>query len=551
MYGSMVICDRLWRIVGVMLICSAYGVLCGGEVSAFSLPLDAKKTRMLQIDIALSSVFEYHTRNLQFQRPAHAYQYMDLRNKLDLNVQMDQYRLGGRLDTYNFFADSVPCPESFPDCKSRYLPEKIYLSVRKANFDFTAGDFYLTLGRGIALSIRKVDEFGIDNTLRGARLSFDDGAFRATVAGGFVNPTNFDPIQETLLPDTNDFIFASHASQRFGDLLTLGAQYVWFNFAPQADESGASRQGDVRIFYTHIAGGSVQFDRLWQRLDVYFEGNGLLQRYGLQDTTGYALYSSINAYLFPVTLRFEAQWNRHFAVQPDWRTKYRSSTRLDLPTIETPPLSYINPPSMDREDLDHLGDTSNVRGLRLRLDYTLPSREMVLYLNYMLRVGFAETIGIEPLYIHHIYAGMEYRSAAISLNTSLGWRETIHHPNWRVFHIDGDLSYQFLPRHSANLKAKYSWNGKEEHQYHLFDAQIGYAFSKIASLAVLLSYSDEDMREGINKFYVAAELQVFLFGYGSVKLLYGAMRGGLQCISGMCRVLPPFEGFRTELSLRF
>jgi hypothetical protein len=59
------------------------------------------------------------------------------------------------------------------------------------------------------------------------------------------------------------------------------------------------------------------------------------------------------------------------------------------------------------------------------------------------------------------------------------------------------------------------------------------------------------MREGINKFYVAAELQVFLFGYGSVKLLYGAMRGGLQCISGMCRVLPPFEGFRTELSLRF
>jgi len=29
------------------------------------------------------------------------------------------------------------------------------------------------------------------------------------------------------------------------------------------------------------------------------------------------------------------------------------------------------------------------------------------------------------------------------------------------------------------------------------------------------------------------------------------MRGGLKCVSGVCRVLPPFEGVKLSATLRF
>ena len=37
----------------------------------------------------------------------------------------------------------------------------------------------------------------------------------------------------------------------------------------------------------------------------------------------------------------------------------------------------------------------------------------------------------------------------------------------------------------------------------------------------------------------------------SVVLFVGEQRGGLRCVSGVCRVFPAFEGARMELTMRF
>jgi hypothetical protein len=37
----------------------------------------------------------------------------------------------------------------------------------------------------------------------------------------------------------------------------------------------------------------------------------------------------------------------------------------------------------------------------------------------------------------------------------------------------------------------------------------------------------------------------------NIKVLVGEQRGGLKCVSGVCRVFPAFEGARAELTLRF
>jgi hypothetical protein len=37
----------------------------------------------------------------------------------------------------------------------------------------------------------------------------------------------------------------------------------------------------------------------------------------------------------------------------------------------------------------------------------------------------------------------------------------------------------------------------------------------------------------------------------NVKIFAGQQRGGLKCVNGVCKVFPPFEGVRAELTMRF
>jgi hypothetical protein len=39
--------------------------------------------------------------------------------------------------------------------------------------------------------------------------------------------------------------------------------------------------------------------------------------------------------------------------------------------------------------------------------------------------------------------------------------------------------------------------------------------------------------------------------FDTVNLFVGQRRGGIRCVSGVCRPFPPFEGVKLELSSRF
>ena len=47
-------------------------------------------------------------------------------------------------------------------------------------------------GRGFVLSLRKVDELGIDTTVRGGKLTWTSDPFSVTLVGGILNPTKVD-----------------------------------------------------------------------------------------------------------------------------------------------------------------------------------------------------------------------------------------------------------------------------------------------------------------------------------------------------------------------
>lgn len=83
---------------------------------------------------------------------------------------------------------------------SRYshivYPAKLWLSYSQPGFEATVGDYYAQLGRGLVFSVRKIDELGVDTTVRGVKLSadhsVDDFKVASMVFGGQLNPMRLD-----------------------------------------------------------------------------------------------------------------------------------------------------------------------------------------------------------------------------------------------------------------------------------------------------------------------------------------------------------------------
>ena len=89
-----------------------------------------------------------------------------------------------------------PARQRVRDDSSRYrdyiYPAKIFARYTGKNLELTAGDAYVQFGRGFVLSLRKVDELGIDTTVRGGKLTFTSDPFAFTIVGGILNPTRID-----------------------------------------------------------------------------------------------------------------------------------------------------------------------------------------------------------------------------------------------------------------------------------------------------------------------------------------------------------------------
>jgi len=533
--------------------------------------IDLKTNDHLAVNLLITNVFEFHENNKSTDRPDHSRDYIDMQNKVNLDVVFNEYRLGGRFDQFMFFQDRAPCqisPKEPEDCYSLHTPEKLYLKINKGNFDFVAGDFYLTIGKGIALSIRKVDEFGLDTTLRGSRISYQTERLNATVAGGYVNTTNFDPVNEIFLTDPNEFFFAGSASRLFGDpekiAFTLGAHYVYGSQAPLLENSK-----NRYLEQSHILGANIEFKRIKDIVDVFFETDVMFKKaiFLQEETTGAAFYASTNIYLGKVTIQLEGQYYYKFGIQAQLTKRHKK--QLGALT----PLFYTLPPSMERIDLDTQGDNTHSRGGRVRVDFTL-TPEHILYVSYLFRQGFNSGLdpifGDDPLFaeltpeqldklqlrIHHPYIGGEHHfGELVSLNYSIGWRDLYGIKTWRMFHADADITFKILPKHSVKLVGLYRWNnqnfdekGENGNLFQIIDGQLAYSWTGIGSVAFLFSYSNEIANAG--PYYYAVEAKINLYKYGYIKATYGATRGGLRCVSGVCRIFPAFEGFRTELGIR-
>lgn len=380
--------------------------------------------------------------------------FVALVNRLNLggDARLKAITVGGqvRIDTQNvFFPRGRNCtPTECLNLQDDYRLERTTFRLDSRRFGLMLGDFNVSFSRGVALSVRKIDQIGVDTTIKGGRFDVRTKPVRATVGAGFANRQNSDFATRRLLPDPgfpaqtyfnrpvdtgpcdpnrmidaeigspvwttcSDLVLAGRVQGALPGRVDLGGHYVLVDFGDETAQ--LVRDVDEAL---HMVGGDIGRARIAKTWDTYLGGSALFRNPGLRGTqldseayTGYALYTANTLGFGSTTLLVEG---KHYV---DWLTGVTQNSFVQ----------YSEAPTLEREDQQVPGNV-NASGGRLRLDHTLREEGLTFTLNSMQYV-FAENQGFsawgdQGLIASHTYGGIIYRrpDSDLVLTVSGGYR---------------------------------------------------------------------------------------------------------------------------------
>lgn len=455
--------------------------------------------------------------------------YAELKNRFNLNLQARQFLLGLQFRTQNYSdLEAVP----FSELKDEHdlTLDKRFLEFTQGPVVVRAGDSYLSLGRGLVFTIQKNESLDIDDALDGGMFRLATQPFEVILAGGTIErglPT-FDPQKK-------DEIYAGRLQGNLPHHISIGASYAWSKVYEM----------DLRQNEYVCYGGDLCL-RLPKNIgDFYFE------------------YAELQSELSDDPLEF-LRIPDGSGLYAAWSSSYRGLSALveykDYENFEypktNPQYTYNLPPSADRED--EANPHNDILGYRARLAYFIMDIDTSVYASYG---QFEDHEGVMDML--HIYAGGELNLDRLYLSASFGERETEE----RVSGVIETTEDRFVTEAEYRITDQYSVNFfvETKHKVELFtfasglpaqryttDLNRSYAgFSISPYLTANVHFAWDFMRDGKSDELWAGELAVTPIQQVTVKVLYGALPGGLICSGGMCRTEPDFEGYKIETSIRF
>jgi hypothetical protein len=519
------------------------------------------KEKELTLDVTETFVYTYHWDNGNVYDDDDNFH--QILNTLDVNLSHEDLRVGARLDA-NLFASS-PADELCPDplrawCGSRYedhfAAERLYLIWARPELDFTVGDFYASLGRGLALNVVKIDELGQDITIRGGKLVYHDGGLGATVLAGFFNPLDVDNATATLAPWEAEPVMAGRLEYSFFEAVLVGAHAVYIPTMPLGDND-----------HNLVWGMGVELPNLWG-------GNlGLVAEVDVQRTTqggevvrgpdrdggadGLAAYASATLTLGDVNLLGEF--------------KYYDNFELRGPVAENEPytLLYHHPPTLERITAD-IKSNSHISGGRLRVDYNIGELgpvELILFANF----GYFESWEPEGVFldtsadqrIMSPFGGLElsWMDGEGKLQVSSGVRRTFDaredKVKYRDIHVEVDVEQPIVASHSLKLTVVYLDRLRNpdpligEQTWRELDSALSYKWSPHLQVAFTFERMEDPLEvpEPIN--FYGGSVRYFIDTGTYINLRVGENRGGIKCYLGTCRYVPPFAGAELSGVVRF
>lgn len=556
-------------------------------------------------------------------------------NRLNLVLGWKKLTLGARIDSSLYalrpedrYSGTDPSIRRglVNDGATRYrdalYPAKLWLTYRNEGVEVTAGDSYVQFGRGLVLSMRKVDELGVDTTLFGAKIAIQRDPFGLTFVAGIANPARVDePTGRALFPSSKIAPagnFSGVPTQPlFGSDRLIGVQFqagrglpviasthavrltkcapyrydadgnivdnpfdapigtceeparsTWLGELPQTLGPILARSETIN------AGQSIEIPSLWGHGNLFVEGAVQRRRadsVNEADTQGNALYASLVTTGGPVSNTVELKSYRNFFPLAGGVNVSRAAAFSNI--------AYSIPPTAELITSDTMFGFYNacVTGARDRFDYRF-TPTMLGYATFGHFVSrseilggtcdrFGKSTGQNPAAttnnITDASVGVEWRfdDDKSIVFANLNARHDVTDANVAFYrevaaqysvtkYIGGPYSIELAGRHRYRVQDRENirngeydgapwWQG--EHQNAL----------KVAPKWVVSQGFEYTTYIGLPTYYVNGGFLYRFTSDSSIRVNVGQNRGGLRCVSGICRVFPAFSGARVELTLRF
>lgn len=492
--------------------------------------------------------------------------------------------------------------------QSTLYPSKYYVGYDTPEFHATLGDFYAQFGRGLVLSVRKFDELSSDTTVRGGRVeahldATDDVHLKLTALGGAMNPLRVDEESGRILQVAPDYVgppgtVPNDFTQRSGDR----------SFVDAAEAGMPRTSGGLSPGYAtdQLAGGQVEADvpdfqiatqgaalvRHNPGIGTFTSTNvqNLSQSFSVPDLGGHgaayvevayqhrsapdqqavikpgsAVYGSLSFIEKPLTLLVEVKNYRRF---------FPLAANIDLTRAkEFQQDQYSTPPTTESiwTDTEFNYENTCVTGGRVRADVGVSDSD-TLYAwvgrynswaeaaavnlscdtsNANLNRIWDVAVGLQTTGHHRsradIVVGARDDETAVpfmdsnALSTRVFYRE-----NYLRFDIiqwlTGPFSLQLQGWHRHRIEPKAygeAWFEGEQ--------LVGFQWAPHWVFAGGIEY---DTKTTDPNLYLNGLVRYNVTSATSLQFFIGERRGSLRCVSGVCRVFPPFEGARLDATIR-
>ena len=455
-------------------------------------------------------------------------------NKLYLNGQMDRTSVSAQVDAYLFssYPDvAAPTQENPSAYASQARLERLSLVHNFGESGtLTVGDAHQQLGRGLVLALRKVDELGTDQALRGGSVEWDADQFAALVFAGRTNVANLDGVTQKFIDDPNDTLAGASGTLRLGRAdLSVHGLYL------QPSTMASVQYDDDQT----IVGGAYIDLPATDWLSLYAEGAVEEYRAAGLAQQGMAGYVAADLDLQVVQLLLEGLYLDQFQV---WGSR---NTTLGQP------FAYNQPPTLERIDQEVL-DNRDVRGGRAKLSKAFFDGDLVLYVSGVLRQYGLAPSDVDAI---HGYGGFEltYGQGLSRWYMSGGWREETMkarsaEPLKTMAHAETDWVQAIGGGYALHVTVNHEEREFEGHAYRRGTTLLGFDRFGLGSLMAEVGYDTQ--QETTRTFYLAGIVGWELGHWLKMRAIVGAQRGGIKCIGGICRDFPPFAGARFEASVQ-
>lgn len=491
--------------------------------------------RTLQVTLTQSLISEYHGDvDVFVGNPGETY--FDLKNRTDLVLLQGSTSFNLRVDGNGFVGTDEGSKHD-----SRVSLEKISLATTQRSFDVTAGDFYVRVGRGLALDLTRIDELVRDTTLRGGQGRIRSRYVNGLVFGGWANPLDMDDFTEVPVRVPSDVIGGARVEVRPRESILLGAQYVGGGLQAQ---SGTIRNA------THSFGATIELPNLARRFSLYGEFNYMSRALGIEVLEGTGTYFSGSGRLGPLTALLEFKFYSHFLFYNDFGSEVNTFV-------------YNRPPTLMRTKAEVINN-HDVIGPRLRLDLSLGSHGTVVYANYgqffRSEARPSESFFASGINVYDAFGGLQQPLPRGALEISGGYRVDLRTDesgqkitDYSQAFVEGELSLRVFRAHTLEVETQYRRTEKSAFQFS--DIYLGVSYRPSSYVAAGFSYEysteykDPDPSSGVStrKHFGGARVTVNFTPSTFARLFGGTTRGGIRCVDGFCREFPPFVGAKLEL----